>query len=196
MVVVEQCLCTHALQVAWDALAVRLWILCQVSIIYLESSFSFLFDYAFIRFLCPLDSHLDVWFSFIHCLTVLWNLTAQANQVAHVNCGNCRTTLMYPYGASSVKCAVCQFVSNVNVSVLCSFICFRHLSMVEFMYNNYLFLLDILTNFWFYLLIPQMGNGRVPLPTNRPNGTMPSTSNVSYQNLCFCDIVMLILYGT
>ena len=23
---------------------------------------------------------------------------------------------MYPYGASSVKCAVCQFVTNVNVS--------------------------------------------------------------------------------
>lgn len=39
------------------------------------------------------------------------------NQVAHINCGNCRTTLMYPYGAPSVKCAVCQFVTNVGVSL-------------------------------------------------------------------------------
>ncbi|WVZ26023.1 hypothetical protein V8G54_004567 [Vigna mungo] len=28
-----------------------------------------------------------------------------ANQVAHVNCGNCRMLLMYQYGARSVKCA-------------------------------------------------------------------------------------------
>ncbi|KAL0679445.1 hypothetical protein Bca4012_007426 [Brassica carinata] len=38
-----------------------------------------------------------------------------SNQFAHINCGNCRTTLMYPYGASSVKCAVYQFVTNVNL---------------------------------------------------------------------------------
>ncbi|KAF3510497.1 hypothetical protein F2Q69_00009206, partial [Brassica cretica] len=41
--------------------------------------------------------------------------TVPSNQFAHINCGNCRTTLMYPYGASSVKCAVCQFVTNVNL---------------------------------------------------------------------------------
>ncbi|XVF23076.1 hypothetical protein REPUB_Repub13aG0006700 [Reevesia pubescens] len=63
-----------------------------------------------------------------------------SNQIAHVNCGHCRTTLMYPYGAPSVKCAVCQYVTNVGI-----------------------------------------GNVRVPLPVNRPNGiaaggTMPSTS--------------------
>ena len=40
-----------------------------------------------------------------------------SNQVAHVHCGNCRTTLMYPYGAPSVKCALCQYVTNVNVSI-------------------------------------------------------------------------------
>lgn len=39
-----------------------------------------------------------------------------APNMAHVNCGNCHTTLMYPYGAPSVKCAVCQFITNVNVS--------------------------------------------------------------------------------
>jgi LSD1 subclass zinc finger protein len=40
-----------------------------------------------------------------------------ANQVAHVNCGNCRMLLMYQYGARSVKCAVCNFVTSVGVSV-------------------------------------------------------------------------------
>lgn len=38
-----------------------------------------------------------------------------ANQVAHVNCGNCRMLLMYQYGARSVKCAVCSFVTPVTV---------------------------------------------------------------------------------
>ena len=38
----------------------------------------------------------------------------EANQVAQVNCGNCFTTLMYPYGAPSVKCALCHFVTNVG----------------------------------------------------------------------------------
>ncbi|GJN12382.1 hypothetical protein PR202_ga30655 [Eleusine coracana subsp. coracana] len=38
-----------------------------------------------------------------------------ANQVAHVNCGNCRMLLMYQYGARSVKCAVCNFVTSVGV---------------------------------------------------------------------------------
>ncbi|KAK2966365.1 hypothetical protein RJ640_021509 [Escallonia rubra] len=36
------------------------------------------------------------------------------HNLAHVNCGNCRTMLMYPYGAQSVKCAVCQHVTNVH----------------------------------------------------------------------------------
>ncbi|TYK13370.1 vacuolar protein sorting-associated protein 2-like protein 2 [Cucumis melo var. makuwa] len=36
--------------------------------------------------------------------------------VAHVNCGNCRTTLVFPYGAPSVKCAICHYVTNVGIS--------------------------------------------------------------------------------
>lgn len=43
-----------------------------------------------------------------------------ANQVAHVNCGNCRMLLMYQYGARSVKCAVCNFVTSVGVSIVSS----------------------------------------------------------------------------
>ncbi|KAK3006738.1 hypothetical protein RJ639_016089 [Escallonia herrerae] len=37
------------------------------------------------------------------------------HNLAHVNCGNCHTMLMYPYGAQSVKCAVCQHVTNVHM---------------------------------------------------------------------------------
>ncbi|KAG7011533.1 Protein LOL1 [Cucurbita argyrosperma subsp. argyrosperma] len=34
--------------------------------------------------------------------------------VAHVSCGNCRMLLMYQYGARSVKCAVCNFVTSID----------------------------------------------------------------------------------
>ncbi|KAL5181658.1 Protein LOL1 [Glycine soja] len=39
-----------------------------------------------------------------------------ANLVAHVNCGNCKMLLRYQYGARSVKCAVCSFVTSVGAS--------------------------------------------------------------------------------
>ncbi|CAG7864011.1 unnamed protein product, partial [Brassica rapa] len=38
------------------------------------------------------------------------------NQVTHVNCGSCRMLLMYHYGARSVKCAVCSFVTSGSTS--------------------------------------------------------------------------------
>ncbi|XP_047964051.1 protein LOL2-like isoform X1 [Salvia hispanica] len=37
-----------------------------------------------------------------------------SSNIAHFNCGNCHTMLMYPAGAPSVKCAVCHFITNVN----------------------------------------------------------------------------------
>ena len=43
-----------------------------------------------------------------------------ANQVAHVNCGNCEMLLRYQYGARSVKCAICSFVTSVGVSTISS----------------------------------------------------------------------------
>ncbi|KAI4297547.1 hypothetical protein L6164_037432 [Bauhinia variegata] len=41
---------------------------------------------------------------------------APASNVAHIHCGNCRTTLMYPCGAPSVKCAVCHYITNVSMT--------------------------------------------------------------------------------
>lgn len=40
-------------------------------------------------------------------------LFCKANQVAHIVCGGCRITLMYAYGAQSVKCAMCNNVTQV-----------------------------------------------------------------------------------
>ncbi|KAK4404606.1 protein LSD1 [Sesamum angolense] len=51
-------------------------------------------------------------------ITIIMSLHFVFNSpnIAHVNCGNCHTTLMYPYyGAPSVKCAVCQYITNVNM---------------------------------------------------------------------------------
>ncbi|KAL5184009.1 Protein LOL1 [Glycine soja] len=42
--------------------------------------------------------------------------STNSNQVAHVNCGNCRMLLAYQYGARSVKCAVCNFVTSVGAT--------------------------------------------------------------------------------
>lgn len=45
----------------------------------------------------------------------------QANRVGHLVCGSCHITLMYAHGAQSVKCAVCQHVTEVTSSNM-----FRH----------------------------------------------------------------------
>ena len=37
----------------------------------------------------------------------------QANQVGHIVCSGCQITLMYAFGAQSVKCAVCNHVTPV-----------------------------------------------------------------------------------
>uniref|UniRef100_A0A0D9VWQ2 Zinc finger LSD1-type domain-containing protein n=1 Tax=Leersia perrieri TaxID=77586 RepID=A0A0D9VWQ2_9ORYZ len=40
------------------------------------------------------------------------------NNIAHVSCGQCRTTLMYPYGAPSVKCAICHYITNTGMNTM------------------------------------------------------------------------------
>lgn len=39
------------------------------------------------------------------------NDASQSNQLGHLVCGGCQITLMYAYGAQSVKCAVCNHVT-------------------------------------------------------------------------------------
>ena len=40
----------------------------------------------------------------------------QANQIGHLICACCHMTLMFAHGAQSVKCAVCNHVTPVNMS--------------------------------------------------------------------------------
>jgi len=42
----------------------------------------------------------------------------QANQIGHIVCSCCDITLMYAFGAASVKCAVCNTVTHVNHATL------------------------------------------------------------------------------
>ncbi|RXH86166.1 hypothetical protein DVH24_017219 [Malus domestica] len=37
-----------------------------------------------------------------------------AHQVGQVKCGSCAVLLMYPYGAASVRCSSCNFVTEVG----------------------------------------------------------------------------------
>lgn len=40
-----------------------------------------------------------------------------AHQVGQVKCGSCSVLLMYPYGAPSVRCSSCRFVTDIGVSI-------------------------------------------------------------------------------
>lgn len=129
---------------------------------------------------------------------------ATNNQVTTINCGNCHITLMYPVGAPSVKCAVCQFITHTGVSNevlnssnkktkwMTSFWKFyRKKKILILMFPlsfPFLILLprpSFLNEFYIYLLCPQASNTR--FPAQRPYGSadttpMPSTSNVSLNN--------------
>ncbi|CAN1166561.1 Protein LSD1 [Linum perenne] len=54
--------------------------------------------------------------SAVKCRIFVSFLYSYRCQVAHINCGNCRTMLMYPNGAPSVKCAVCHYVTSANMA--------------------------------------------------------------------------------
>ncbi|KAJ8449933.1 hypothetical protein Cgig2_029295 [Carnegiea gigantea] len=111
---------------------------------------------------CPV-----VMFLFMHeCLALkvelyehqpFFQLQTAPNQVATVRCGSCQMTLMYPYGAPSVKCAVCHFVTNVGVSI--DFSCFLSF------YGK---------SFWFPHF--DSANGRASNPVNRPHGPAYSSA--------------------
>ncbi|KAL6538740.1 hypothetical protein OROGR_012728 [Orobanche gracilis] len=71
----------------------------------------------------PYLAHACAWGSSVRCscchtvnLVPVPTASPSPNNVAHVNCGNCHTMLMYPGGAPSVKCAICHFITNVNAT--------------------------------------------------------------------------------
>ncbi|XP_010439582.1 PREDICTED: protein LSD1 isoform X2 [Camelina sativa] len=107
--------------------------------------------------------------------------------MAHIVCGGCRTMLMYTRGASSVRCSCCQTTnlvpglsnqvphapSNQVAQINCGH-CRTTLMYPYGASSVKCAVCQFVTNV-------NMSNGRVPLPTNRPNGTacpgtMPSSS--------------------
>ncbi|KAL5223844.1 hypothetical protein ABZP36_010483 [Zizania latifolia] len=54
------------------------------------------------------------------CLSTQWIIFVcdAVSSIAHVNCGQCQTVLMYPYGAPSVKCAICNFITNTGMNTM------------------------------------------------------------------------------
>ncbi|KAL1205306.1 Protein LSD1 [Cardamine amara subsp. amara] len=98
---------------------------------------------------------------------------------AHIVCGGCRTMLMYAHGATSVRCSCCQTVnlvpatSNQVAHINCGH-CRTTLMYPYGASSVKCAICQFVTNV-------NMSNGRMPLPTNRPNGSacpgaMPSTS--------------------
>lgn len=74
-------------------------------------------------FLIFVNGKKDVVIKF-NLLLFLWPIAV--NRVAHLSCAHCHTMLVYPYGAPSVKCAICHYVMNIGVIIefaICCFCC-------------------------------------------------------------------------
>lgn len=106
-----QCSCCHTVNLALEGIGSSMNFKCHCML-----PLFFHFDHP----ICQNGMfQMVIWFvMLIEGLILLRMGIAIANQVAHVNCGNCRMLLMYQYGARSVKCAVCNFVTSVGVSLI------------------------------------------------------------------------------
>jgi len=95
-------------------------------------------------------------------------------EMAHIICGGCRTMLMYTRSASSVRCSCCQTVNLVpaQTNQVAHINCGNCRTTLMYPYGAS----SVKCAVCQFVSNVNMGNGRVPLPTNRPNGTMPSTS--------------------
>ncbi|XP_058071642.1 protein LSD1 isoform X2 [Magnolia sinica] len=91
--------------------------------------------------------------------------------MAQLVCGGCRTLLMYTRGATSVRCSCCQIINlaraaNQFAQVNCGQ-CHTTLMYPYGAPSVKCAVCHYITN---------VGMSRVPIPVNRPNGAMPSTS--------------------
>lgn len=53
-----------------------------------------------------------------HSSTFLMFFSFSAHELGQVKCGSCAVLLMYQFGASSVRCSSCCFVTEIGVSVI------------------------------------------------------------------------------
>ncbi|PSS04930.1 hypothetical protein CEY00_Acc20790 [Actinidia chinensis var. chinensis] len=100
-------------------------------------------------------------------------------EMAQLICGGCRTLLMYARGATSVRCSCCQTVNLAPASnhQLAHINCGNCRTTLMYPYGAP----SVKCAICHYITNVNMGNVRVPIPVQRPNGTamsasMPSTS--------------------
>ncbi|WRX27159.1 Snf7 family - like 8 [Theobroma cacao] len=100
------------------------------------------------------------------------------NDMAQLICGGCRTLLMYTRGATSVRCSCCHTINFAQASNQIAHInCGHCRTTLMYPYGAP----SVKCAVCQYVTNVGMGNVRVPLPVNRPNGvaatgTTPSTS--------------------
>ncbi|XVE89397.1 hypothetical protein DITRI_Ditri19aG0198500 [Diplodiscus trichospermus] len=105
--------------------------------------------------------------------------------MAQLICGGCRTLLMYARGATSVRCSCCHTINLAPASNQIAHInCGHCRTTLMYPYGAP----SVKCAVCQYVTNVGMGNMRVPLPANRPNGTagtgtMPSTSTSQSQTV-------------
>eukprot|EP00257_Ricinus_communis_P021737 XP_015581280.1 protein LSD1 isoform X2 [Ricinus communis] len=103
-------------------------------------------------------------------------------EMAQLICGGCRTLLMHTRGATSVRCSCCHTVNLAPVSGQAAHInCRNCRTTLVYPYGAP----SVKCALCHYVTNVSMGNVRVALPTNRPNGTTgmtPSTSTSTSQS--------------
>lgn len=55
-----------------------------------------------------------------------------AHEVGQVKCGSCAVLLMYQFGAASVRCSSCSFVTEIGVSDYCDWDSFIIITTMSF----------------------------------------------------------------
>ena len=79
---------------------------------------------------------------YINNVSMLWRgLTpaqefARSRNLAQITCTGCRTTLLYPQGASAVQCAVCRTLNPVRpVRAVCASLLFGRAAAEDFVWR-------------------------------------------------------------
>ncbi|KAG8635757.1 protein LSD1 isoform X2 [Manihot esculenta] len=108
------------------------------------------------------------------CNTITFAPPPLGVEMAHLVCLGCRTLLMYSRGATSVRCSCCHTTNPAPASSQVAHInCGNCRTTLMYPYGAPSVKCAICQ------YVTNMGNVRVPLPANRPNGAaamIPSTS--------------------
>ncbi|XP_051151800.1 protein LSD1-like [Andrographis paniculata] len=102
-------------------------------------------------------------------------ITPPGMEMAQLICGGCRTLLMYPRGATSVRCSCCHTVNLAPASNTAHINCGNCHTMLMYPYGAP----SVKCALCQYVTNVNMGNVRVPIPMNRPNGPATSASTPS-----------------